>query len=254
MKQFVLPSSFDGSFSVLLDEKDTHYLKNVLRVKVGAELKCTAPDGSVWRGIVSRFDEDGCTLELFPAGTEAERDAYTGSQSTQVILYQSLIKGKNMDLIIRQAVEAGVAKVVPVESEYSQIRLKDFKDGKPDRWQRIIKEAMQQSGTSIHTTVETMIKVDGIPPVSPDETALFFHQSPMERKSIHQYLDGRFKRVSLFVGPEGGLSKKDIEILEAKGFKPVYLGENILRAETAALYATAIVKNLILEKETWQAK
>lgn len=254
MKQFVLPSSFDGSFSVLLDEKDTHYLKNVLRVKVGAELKCTAPDGSVWRGIVSRFDEEGCTLELFPAGTEAERDAYTGSQSTQVILYQSLIKGKNMDLIIRQAVEAGVAKVVPVETEYSQIRLKDFKSEKPERWQRIIKEAMQQSGTSIHTTVETMIKVDGIPPVSPDETALFFHQSPMERKSIHQYLDGRFKRVSLFVGPEGGLSKKDIEILEAKGFKPVYLGENILRAETAALYAAAVVKNLILEKETWQAK
>ena len=60
--------------------------------------------------------------------------------------------------------------------------------------------------------------------------------------------------MSLFVGPEGGLSQKDIETLEAKGFKPVYLGENILRAETAAIYAAAIVKNLILEKETWQAR
>lgn len=253
MKQFILPASFDGSSSVLLDEKDTHYLKNVLRVKVGAELKCTASDGSVWRGIVSRFDEDGCTLELFPAGTDAEKDASTGSRNTQVVLYQSLIKGKNMDLIIRQAVEAGVAAVVPVETEYSQIRLKDFKNEKPERWQRIIKEAMQQSGTSIHTTIETMIKVDDIPAVSSDETGLFFHQSPMERKSIHQYLDGHFKKVSLFIGPEGGLSQKDIEILEAKGFKPVYLGENILRAETAAIYATAIVKNLILEKETWKS-
>jgi 16S rRNA (uracil1498-N3)-methyltransferase len=253
VKQFILPASFDGSSSVLLDEKDTHYLKNVLRVKVGAELKCTASDGSVWRGIVSRFDEDGCTLELFPAGTDAEKDASTGSRNTQVVLYQSLIKGKNMDLIIRQAVEAGVAAVVPVETEYSQIRLKDFKNEKPERWQRIIKEAMQQSGTSIHTTIETMIKVDDIPAVSSDETGLFFHQSPMERKSIHQYLDGHFKKVSLFIGPEGGLSQKDIEILEAKGFKPVYLGENILRAETAAIYATAIVKNLILEKETWKS-
>lgn len=253
MKQFILPASFDGSSSVLLDEKDTHYLKNVLRVKVGAELKCTAPDGSVWRGIVSRFDDAGCTLELFPAGTDAEKDACGGSQSTRIILYQSLIKGKNMDLIIRQAVEAGVAAVVPVETEYSQIRLKDFKNEKPERWQRIIKEAMQQSGTSIHTTVETMIKVEDIPPVSPDETGLFFHQCPMEKKSIHQHLDGHFKKVFLFVGPEGGLSKKDIEILETKGFKPVYLGENILRAETAALYVTAIVKNLLLEKETWRS-
>ena len=75
MKQFILPPSFDGSSSVLLDEKETHYLKNVLRVKVGAELKCTASDGSVWRGIVSRFDGEGCTLELFPAGTDAEKDA-----------------------------------------------------------------------------------------------------------------------------------------------------------------------------------
>ena len=253
MKQFILPGSFDGSSTVILDEKDTHYLKNVLRVKVGAELKCTAADGSIWRGIVSRFD-DGCTLELFPAGTDSEKEACTGSRNTQVVLYQSLIKGKNMDLIIRQAVESGVSAVVPVETEYSQIRLKDFKNEKPERWQRIIKEAMQQCGTSIHTTVETMIKVDDIPPVSSDETALFFHQTPMERKSIHQYLDGHYKKVSLFVGPEGGLSQKDIEILESKGFKPVYLGENILRAETAALYATAIVKNLILEKETWQAK
>ena len=254
MKQFILPSSFDGSSSVLLDEKDTHYLKNVLRVKVGAELKCTAPDGSVWRGIVSKFADDGCTLELFPAGTDAEKDATANSTGTQVILYQSMVKSKNMDLIIRQAVEAGVAAVVPVETEYSQIRLKDYKNEKPERWQRIIKEAMQQSGTSIHTAVETMIKVEDIPPVSSDETALFFHQSPIEKKSIHQYLDGNYKKISLFVGPEGGLSQKDIEILESKGFKPVYLGENILRAETAALYATAIVKNLILEKETWQSR
>ncbi len=253
MKQFILPGSFDGSPSVLLDEKDTHYLKNVLRVKVGAELKCTAPDGSVWRGIVSRFADEGCTLELFPAGTGSEKDATAAGSSAQVVLYQSLIKGKNMDLIIRQAVEAGVAKVVPVETEYSQIRLKDFKNEKPERWQRIIKEAMQQSGTSIHTSVETMMKLDDISPVSGGEVGLFFHQCPMEKKSIHQYLDGCFKKISLFVGPEGGLSQKDIETLEAKGFKPVYLGENILRAETAALYATAIVKNLVLEKETWRS-
>lgn len=252
MKQFILPASFDGSSSVLLDEKDSHYLKNVLRVKVGAELKCTAPDGSEWRGIISEFADEGCTLELFPAGTDAEKAACAGSRATQVILYQSLIKGKNMDLIIRQAVEAGVAAVVPVETEYSQIRLKDFKNEKPERWQRIIKEAMQQSGTSIHTAVGNMIDLDDVTPISEDEAGLFFHQRPMENKSIHQYLDGNFKKVSLFVGPEGGLSQKDIEILESKGFKPVYLGENILRAETAALYATAIVKNLILEKETWR--
>jgi len=254
VKQFVLPATFKGDSRVVLDEKDSHYLKNVLRVKVGTELKCTAPDNSIWRGIVSRFGDEGCTLELFPAGTDAEQNAGKRSGSTQVILYQSLIKGKNMDLIIRQAVEAGVASVIPVDTEYSQIHLKDFKGEKPDRWQRIIKEATQQCGTAIHTAVETVMKIDDIPPVSDDEVGLFFHQCALGDHTIHQYLDGNFSRVSLFVGPEGGLSRKDIAVLESKGFKPVYLGENILRAETAALYATAIVKNLILEKETWRSE
>lgn len=249
MKQFILPGTFSGASSIVLGEKDSHYLKNVLRVKVGAELKCTAPDSSVWRGIVSKFDDGLCTLELFPAAkTEESR------QNTPVVLYQSLIKSKNMDLIIRQAVESGVASVVPVETEYSQIHLKDFKDGKPERWQRIIKEAMQQCGTSVHTSVECVMRLEDIPPAGEGEVALFFHQSPLNKKSIHQYLDSNFEQVSLFIGPEGGLSQKDIEILETKGFKPVYLGENILRAETAALYATAVVKNLILEKATWVSR
>ena len=113
---------------------------------------------------------------------------------------------------------------------------------------------MQQSGTSTRTIVETMIKIDDIPAVEAGAVALFFHQAPMAGKSIHQYLGGSLSKVSLFIGPEGGLSTKDIAVLEAKGFKPVYLGANILRAETAALYATAIVKNLILEKSTWQAR
>ena len=253
MKQFILPDYFSGDSRILLSDKDSHYLKNVLRVKVGAELRCTAPDGSPWRGIVADYSEDGCTLELFPGGTQTETEAINKSSRTKVILYQSLIRGKNMDLIIRQAVEAGVYSIIPVETEYSQIRLKDYKKENPERWQRIIKEAMQQSGTSVHTAVGDMVRLDDIPSAADGDVALFFHQCPLEKRTLHQYLASNPECVSLFIGPEGGLSEKDIRTLEAKGFKSVYLGENILRAETAALYATAIVKNLILESDTWKA-
>jgi len=253
MKQFILPASFSGNSHILLSDKDSHYLKNVLRVKVGAELRCKAADGSVWRGIVSDYSEDGCTLELFTDGTHKEIEAITKSSKTKVVLYQSLIRGRNMDLIIRQAVEAGVYSVIPVETEYSQIRLKDYRKENPERWHRIVKEAMQQSGTSVHTSVGDMLRLDEISSATDGEAALFFHQCPLERWTLHQHLSSNPKSVSIFIGPEGWLSENDIKILESKGFKSAYLGENILRAETAAIYATAIVKNLILEADTWKA-
>ena len=58
------------------------------------------------------------------------------------------------------------------------------------------------------------------------------------------------QKIFIFIGPEGGLSDKDIEILRAKGFRSIYLGSNILRAETAAIYAAAAVKTIIRETFT----
>lgn len=250
MKQFLLPDYFNGEYEFLLNGKDTHYLKNVLRVKVGTELQCTDVSGRAWRGIISRYDADGCLLTLFQGDGNERGDRGT---APSIILYQGLIRGKNMDLIVRQAVEAGVSAVVPVEAEYSQIRLKDYKNEKPERWQRIIREAMQQSGSSIFTEIAPMVRIDDISPVGEGEVGLFFHQCPLENKTLHQYLSHEVNKVYIFIGPEGGLSEQDINILEKKGFVPVLLGDNILRAETAAIYAVAAVNMLLLERNTWNA-
>ena len=58
--------------------------------------------------------------------------------------------------------------------------------------------------------------------------------------------------MAILIGPEGGLSEKETDFLLASGFFPVYLGENVLRTETAAIYAQGAVKTILLEKEKWK--
>lgn len=245
MKQFMLPGYFKGESRLLLEEKDSHYLRNVLRIRSGRELRCTDSAGRNWQGTV-KIEEKDVILELEPA----EEKPDTESGEPEVYLYQSLIKGRNMDLIIRQATEAGIRAVIPVDTEFSQIHLKDFKNEKPERWDRIIKEAMQQSNSRIHTETSEMIKIDAIPQIGEGEAGLFFHQEKLAENTLHRQLVPGLERVFIFIGPEGGLSDKDIEILKNKGFRSIYLGANILRAETAAIYATAAVKTIIRETLT----
>lgn len=246
MKQFILPEYFSGEKELVLEEKDSHYLRNVLRIKPGKKLACTDSSGRSWNGTVSIREKD-VILELEPAETAAAEEC---ADEPEIYLYQCLIKGKNMDLIIRQATEAGIKAVIPVDSEFAQIHLKDFKKEKPERWDRIIKEAMQQSNSRIRTTVPDMVRIDNIPQIGEGEAGLFFHQEKLAENTLHRQLVPGLKKIFIFIGPEGGLSDKDIEILRTKGFRSIYLGSNILRAETAAIYAAAAVKTIVRETFT----
>jgi 16S rRNA (uracil1498-N3)-methyltransferase len=84
--------------------------------------------------------------------------------------------------------------------------------------------------------------------------ALLIHEIPLEKSSFHEYLNDVPDLVVLAVGPEGGFSPAEADAFTGAGFKPVTLGDTVLRAESAALYATAIVRTLIFERQTWIAK
>ncbi|HDQ13929.1 MAG TPA: RsmE family RNA methyltransferase [Sediminispirochaeta sp.] len=83
---------------------------------------------------------------------------------------------------------------------------------------------------------------------------LFFHQSPLAQASLHEYLSSEPRRIGLCIGPEGGFSKGETEYLRQQGFSPVHLHTNVLRAETAAVYAIGAVQTIFLEREKWQTR
>jgi 16S rRNA (uracil1498-N3)-methyltransferase len=196
-------------------------------------------------------------------GCAEGKTSQTGNPIPMIALFQGLPRGAKMDMIVRQAAEAGVSVVAPFRSEYSQAALArdsaSLTGGERiKRWERIIKEARQQSGSVTETKV--------LPPCGFDAllgyweslkkkysrpVGILLHQEPLEKGTFHGYLRNDPDFIVLAVGPEGGFSPREITQFLKTGFKPLLMGNTILRTETAALYGIAAIQIILLESEAW---
>jgi 16S rRNA (uracil1498-N3)-methyltransferase len=247
MRQFILPESFAGDCSVKLTGESFHYICNVLRKKNGDSFPGLDKKGKGWQLTISEINNEFCMLEVIPMESEK-------SGKVEITLVQCLPKGKKMDLIIRQAVESGVKRIIPVLSDHSVPRFDNDKDieKKRQRWEKIAIEAMQQSGSSIIPEIHKPVKMDKVPLLWDQcGPGLFCHQEKIDENNLHKCLNENFNQVYIVIGPEGGISDREVKLLQEAGFQPIYLGDNVLRTETAALYTTAAVNVILLEKNTW---
>jgi 16S rRNA (uracil1498-N3)-methyltransferase len=283
MKQFLLPSpplygseggAQEGGGLVRLSGKDYHYLARVRRLRPGAVFDAVEPDGVRVRVLV-RSLEGGVLLGERLETEKTPLSPQPGASALPpLVLFQALPKGAKMDLIIRQAVEGGIAAVAPFIGARSVPKPERTGGGGParlERWRRIVREARQQSGSVVATSVE---------PPRPFEEALAFWRElrkqherpvglllhpepdirrdlgktlgdPLEIGSFHGYLESRPGLVVIAAGPEGGFSPGEAVRFVEEGFKPVSMGNTVLRAETAAVYAAAAVRIILLESESW---
>ncbi|MGL1893781.1 MAG: RsmE family RNA methyltransferase [Spirochaetaceae bacterium] len=253
MKQLILPKEYNGEKFFTLSEEDSHYLLRVQRKSIGYSLDIMDQHENRYCGTIISTVSEKCNLELVKKEDSAK-------VINQLILFQSIPKGKKIDLMIRQAVEIGVTSFVPIMAEHSIPVFKTAEDKKKkrERWEKIVKEATQQSGTKnitkiepIQTFDEALIKLDT---EDTKFTGLFFHQIPLENKTLHNSLFMAENRVILVIGPEGGLSTKEVKLLQRHNFSPTLLGSNILRAETATTFALGAVQMILLEKNNWELK
>lgn len=250
MKQFILPDDFSGQREFTLKDEDFHYLCRVLRKRKGDEITALDSNGNSWNMTLGETAENSCSVFLEQLKKEK-------SGETEITLVQCLPKGKKMDLIIRQAIETGVRQIIPVLSDHAVPRFENENEmeKKRQRWEKIAREAMQQSGSVIMPAILKPVKMDEIPALWNNKgPALYCHQERIDDGTLHKYLNETAQKVCLVVGPEGGLSARELDILEKGGFNPVYLGDTVLRTETAALFVTAAVKVILLEKIQWKLK
>lgn len=261
MRQFVLPPEYDGGDNIRISGADSRYILKVLRLREGSSFPATDRSGRRYTLTITETGKSSgggwFGARCAPAEVEQNTAEERGESSARIILLQCLPKGKKLETVVRQAVEAGAAMVVPVESENSVAKIEAEKnDKKTARLRKISEEAAQQSGNRGVPEVSEAIRFNKIPAFLEknkiDGTNLFFHQERLEQGSLHGYLDSDCGTVCVLIGPEGGLSGKETDFLLASGFHPVYLGENVLRTETAAIYALGAVKTILLEKDTWK--
>ncbi len=276
MRQFIAEDNLDDKGCLVVIGKKFRYLFNVLRVKVGDMVYVRLPSGLLQNMTVARIEEDKKRIILQVAGDKQAEDNHAMPVSQvngpEIILFMFIAKPQKMELVIRQAVECGVSRIVPVIGAFCQsgpVEACKKKAGfgnqiadKDDRYSRIITEAREQSGSPVGTVVNSCVTVEQAAALWTEiskgfsSRALVLYEQSEDTTSMHQalYSETNIEKACLAVGAEGGISPEEIALLKNQGFIPVHFSTNILRCETAALYGIAGMQIALTENNLWQCK
>lgn len=263
MRQLIAPSMPDSRGNLTLTGKDFRYLHQVLRLRPGDAIHVRLPSGALQTMAVSSVTGRSISLttcqedENQETGvTAAELEGMACDHRVPLWLFQFMPKAPKMDLIIRQAAELGVAQVVPILGDTCQ---KESAHQRSDRWERIIREARQQSGSSVETKISSPCNLTEAMDLWKDSCGespcgVILYERNQDTWAFHQAVDISAPSLEgLVVGCEGGIATAELQLLVEAGFVPVHLDTNILRAETAALYGLAVMQNLLTERQLWQS-
>jgi len=232
MTRLILDKTIQPQTTVTLTGEKTHYLSTVIRCRVDEIIIVTDSTGTAYSGRISAITKKQTTIEI--AGPFDQNN----ESSLDIILLQGLLKGEKMDLVIQKATELGVAEIVPVITERSQLRT----TRKLQRWQKIAEEASRQSGRNriplIHEpeAFETAIVSQGL-----NKGIIFWEEKGAPFSAAVAELKNE-NRIVLCIGPEGGFSAQEVRAASQNSFVVTSMGKRILRAETAAISAVAIVQ------------
>ena len=216
---------------------DAHHLMHVMRAKAGQEVTVVDDEGSVARMEMTAFREDAVTLVL------KERLAANTESPLELVLAQCLLKADKMDYVVQKAVELGVTEIVPVKSHNCVVRYDAKKAAaRQARWQKIAEEAAKQCGRTALTEVTPITDLSGLIKENSGTEIVFCYENEDETtvKSCLQAAKG--KRLILLIGPEGGFTLDEAQVVQEAGGKAVTLGPRILRAETAAVAAVTVAQ------------
>jgi 16S rRNA (uracil1498-N3)-methyltransferase len=213
----------------IADRELVHQWKNVFRYNVGSQVVLFDGSGTDFLCIISSLRNLGATVKVLQKHRTPDI-----TLRKNIWLCTALLKKDNFDLVVQKATELGVSHIVPILCEHSEKRNLNL-----ERMRKIAVEATEQSGRGDVPTIhlpETLAEIfqTGILP----QEKVVFNPGGI---SLKQYLESANQNpLAAFVGPEGGFSEKEIAFLQSHGVPIVSLGEQILRAETAAIVVAGL--------------
>lgn len=220
----------------LPQEASGHALR-VLRLKAGDDVTLFNGDGREYRARLTNADPRGTSVYIESV------DAQERESPLRITLIQSLARGEKMDWIIQKATELGVARIWPVVSARSEVRLDSTRGEKRlDRWRAVAIAACEQCGRNVLPEIsppEALAASLSAHPASDTETRWMLHPGGTTRL---RHAGSATADVLLAVGPEGGFSDDDLHALRQAGFRALALGPRVLRTETAGLAAVAALQ------------
>jgi 16S rRNA (uracil1498-N3)-methyltransferase len=229
------PAALASQQQLALDDKASHHLSKVLRLKVGAQLTLFNGNGQQYAAVISAIDKKTVTVET------AEAELITNESPLHSHLGIAASRGDRMDWVMQKATELGVSAITPLISERSELKLTaERSEKKHQHWQQIIISACEQCGRNTLPQLNPAQKLlPWLQTVEADKKLVLHHRTA---KALDP--NQRPASVALLIGPEGGLSASEIQQAESHQFDALRLGPRVLRTETAPLVSLAIVQQL----------
>ncbi len=216
----------------LLSNDDSYHIKKVMRMNIKDKIE-----------IVDKKKTNICEItSLDPVKARVMEELNENNENDfEIILVQSMVNETKMDLILQKGTELGVSKFYIYKATNSVVKENGKSDKKIARWQKIVKEASEQSKRNIIPEVVDIIDIKGLCKISADVKLLLSVNE--KTKSIKKVLNNfkKYDKIIIVIGPEGGFNPSEEEVLINNGYISTSLGKRVLRTETAGLVAISMI-------------
>jgi len=230
ISDFLIPQE-----KVVISGATAHYVSHVLRMQVNDGVTLFNGKGGQWYSKVASITKNEIIIELL------EFDESNRESPLNVQIGQCLSRGERMDYAIQKATEMGVTSITPLFSKRCEVKLNMERQEKRIRhWKRLIISACEQCGRNILPTIYPIKRLeDWLIEQHGDLKLVLHHRTKKSFSNIHNP-----SSVNLIIGPEGGLSRKEIALAEENGFIPAALGPRVLRTETSPVAILSLLQYL----------
>lgn len=238
MQRYFINEDLTNKQQLILPADDLHHVKKVMRNINGDKIICLDIKGQVYHCVIEDIDTGLIKLDY--------RLEENNELDVEVTLVYALPKGDKFELVLQKATELGVKRIIPIQTKRCVVKMDEQKFAKKiTRYQKILKEAAEQSRRNYIPEITNVIKLEQLDNYLGDYNLVAFEELAKqgEHLVLKQTLD-KLKagdKITIVVGSEGGFDLDEIKIMNKLGIQACSLGKRILRSETAPLYFLSVI-------------
>ena len=224
---------------IIITGSEAHHMGTVRRLRIHDAVTLFDQYGTVYEGIIVKKNNQCVHVQIIG------KTPLVHNNAIQIVLGQSVPKGKKMDIIVQKAAELGAASIIPFYSIRSIPRFNAKKAvEKTGHWQKICIEAGKQSGRLPIPIVEQVLNFNELVKRKYDDfLKIIFWEEEKERQLKEVLRQNSMPKPMIFlVGPEGGFTTEEVELAAQNGFISVSLGQTVLRTETVSIAILSVLQ------------
>jgi len=224
----------------ILSSDDSYHINTVMRMKIKDKIEIVYNDELYICEIIDNNPVVKANI--------LEKNTIQNELSTKVTIVQSLVKEQKMDYILQKNTELGVFEFIPYAASRSVVKVDNKENKKIERWQKIVREASEQSKRNIIPEVKNVINLSNLVKLSDYDIKILctVNENSKNLKKVLSKVN-RNAKMLFVIGPEGGLTEEEEKEFIENGFISVSLGSSVLRTETASIFIMSVIRFLDME-------